>query len=774
MKTRRSKLLLAALTLSLACAGLYAGPAAPADAVVSSPIEAGPKDLRLWYDEPAPDSDDGWIDYSIPMGNGYMGANLFGGTDKERIQITENSTQDSNNTIGGLNNFAEVYIDFDHDEVAHYTRELLLNEGVSRVQYEHDGVEYHREFFTSYPDKVMAVRLSASDDEELSFTLRPTIPYITDYRQQPGDNRGKSGRVVAEGDTVTLSGVMEYYNLQFEGQFKVIPDGGTLQAYNDQDDDNGTITVTDANSAVILIAVGTNYELDSQVISAGNRLDKLKGFAHPHAKVSKYLADASAKSYDELLAAHQADYLELYDRVNFDLGSVEPSITTDALVDAYRNGDYNPYLEELVFQFGRYLLISSSRAGTLPPNLQGLWNVYQDPPWRSGYWHNINLQMNYWPAFPTNLPELFDSYVGYYNTYLPRQRQYATQYVNQFNPDQLDPGGDNGWSMGNSTWPYNGSGRSSHSGFGTGAWIAMLFWDYYDYTRDEELLEDVVFPAIHGQANFLSRFVRNHDGHLLANPSASPENAGSLQTIGTTFDQQMIYENHRNTIKAAEILGRSDGVVEKLRDQLPLLDPIVIGKSGQIKEYREEEYYGEIGDPLHRHMSHLLGLYPGQLIDTTTPAWLDAAKVSLTGRGQVGGTGWAQAERIGKWARAQDGEEAYFFYNYLIRRHSLHNLFNKTPVQTRRPGRAYFELPQVWKHGLGARSYRSRPGRAAGLRELFTLQSPSKRAGDHPTGPAVVQAGVDVLGLGPAVDPGHLSPPARDRRPRFGNDPSVR
>lgn len=673
---KKSGFLAVILAVSVVCSLFTAGLGASAEAVILSSTTANSsKNLKLWYDKPAPDNDTGWIDHSIPMGNGYMGVNLFGGTDKERIQITENSTQDSNSNIGGLNNFAEVYIDFNHNGATNYMRDLVLNEGVAHVQYDYNGVHYKREFFTSYPDKVMAIRLSASQEGELSFTLRPTIPYLTEYREKPGDNRGKSGTVKAEGDMITLSGAMEYYNLQFEGQFKVIPDGGTMQAQNDPSNNNGTITVSDANSAVILIAVGTNFEFNSQVVSASNRLDKLKGFAHPHAKVTQYLTNAAAKSFDELLASHQEDYLGLYDRVNFDLGAEEPSIPTDKLVDDYRNGIYSPYLEELVFQFGRYLLICSSRDNTLPPNLQGIWNVYQDPPWRSGYWHNVNLQMNYWLAFSTNMPELFESYIDYFNVYLPRQQQYATQYINQYNKSQLDPGGDNGWSMGNSAWPYNGSGKSSHSGFGTGAWTAMLFWDYYDFTRDEQLLKDVVYPAIYGQANFLSRFVREYDGYLLANPSSSPENADSLQTIGTTFDQQTIYENHRNTLKAAEILGYSNDVLDKLNSQLPRLDPIVIGKSGQIKEYREEEYYGDIGEYNHRHISQLLGVFPGQLINTSTPAWLDAAKVSLAERGP-GGTGWAEAERIATWARTLDGEQAYFYYNYLIKRHSMHNLFN--------------------------------------------------------------------------------------------------
>ncbi|MGJ8654577.1 MAG: glycoside hydrolase family 95 protein, partial [Opitutaceae bacterium] len=216
------------------------------------------KVMRLTYDEPAPDSDFGWANASIPMGNGYMGVNVFGGSATERIQITENSLYDWADKNSGLkrrgvNNFAEVYIDFDHSNVSGYTRALDLNEGISTVKYEQGGVTYSREYFTSYPDKVMAIRLNASEAGKLSFTLRPTIPFIGD---------GKKGSVSAEGDTVTLSGVMTYYQIQFEGQFKVIPQGGKMNASKTK----GTITVSDADSALILIAVGTNYQFDPQVI----------------------------------------------------------------------------------------------------------------------------------------------------------------------------------------------------------------------------------------------------------------------------------------------------------------------------------------------------------------------------------------------------------------------------------------------------------------------------------------------------------------------------
>lgn len=622
------------------------------------------KALRLWYDEPAPDSNEGWINRSIPMGNGYMGINVFGGTASERIQITENSLyaggQDRGLKRRGLNNFAEVYIDFDHNDTRNYERELNLNDAVSSVSYEQDGVGYTREYFTSYPDKVMVIRLNASKAGKLAFTLRPTIPFL---------GEDKSGTVEAKGDTIILSGLMTYYNVQYEGQFKVIPVGGSMQA------GEGTLTVSNADSAVILIAVGTNYQLDPKVFLTAEVADKLEGFPHPHAKVTSYIADAEAKSYDELLASHEADYTELYDRVGLDLGADAPAITTDELVDAYPNGTSSRYLEELAFQFGRYMLICSSRAGTLPPNLQGIWNVYERPPWSSQYLHDTNVQMAYAPAFNANLPELFESYAAFFKAFQPRQQLYATQYIKQYNPSQLDPNGDNGWSGPFWASPYAVPGKSPVAGFGTGSWIAQMFWDYYDYTRDESLLEHTVYPVMYEQANFVSRFVTDVDGALLANPSSSPEQK-KRNTVGTTFDQQMFYENHHNTLTAAKILGRSDPLLEKFETQLPLLDPIQVGKSGQIKEFRDEEYYGEFGDKHHRHTSMLLGEYPGQLINDKTPAWLDAVEVSLTKRTNSSHIGWARAERIAFWARVHDGEESYSFYQDLLGNNFMHNLFN--------------------------------------------------------------------------------------------------
>ena len=641
----------------------------------TAPADRSGTALRLLYDHPAANNNDGWVSQSLPLGNGYMGVNLFGGVQQDRLQITENSLVDApTEKIGGLNNFAEVFLEFPHTASSKYSRDLMLNSATAHVSYDDAGVNYQREYFASYPDKVFVIRLRASKTGALEFTLHPTIPYLADFRHAQDDHRGKHGTVKADGNTITLAGTMDYYGIKFEGQFKVIPQDGTLTTNSD----NGAINVRGATSAVILIAIGTNYPIGNpQVFSATDRLDKLKGFPDPHKKVSDIMAAAATRRYEDLLARHEADYTKLYDRVNFSLDTPMPSITTDKLIDRVRSGESSAYLDELAFQFGRYLLISSSRSGALPPNLQGVWNVYQDPPWTAGYWHNVNLQMNYWLAFNTNLSELFDPYIDFYRAYLPAHQALAKQYLTQYHPSGLSADGDNGWALGNSMRPYERSGKANHSGFGTGPWTTMLFWDDYDFTRDKKLLREVVYPAMRGQANFLSRFVQDVDGKLLAKPSSSPENANSLQTVGATFDQQMIYENYRDTIEAARILGLHDPLIPVLKTQLPRLDPILIGDSGQIKEYREETTYGSIGDPHHRHMSQLLGLYPGQLINSTTPAWLAAAKVSLEGRGLTAGTpGWAVAQRLATWARTGDGNQAYACYHTWQSNHAMYNLWN--------------------------------------------------------------------------------------------------
>ena len=655
------------------------------------------KELKLWYDSPAPfgnedlrkwtwegptasDPDDGWEKWSLPLGNGYLGACVFGRTKTERIQITENSLCNPYfKGSGGLNNFAEIYLDFGHENLRDYTRDLVLDDAVAHVQYSCDGVTYRRECFASYPDKVFALRLTASEPGRVSFTLRPEVPYQKAFGAP--DFMGKSGSVTAEGDTITLSGLLEHYQVAFEGQLCVIPDGGVMTAQNGEN--SGTITVESADSAVILLAVGTNYRMESRVFCEGEREQKLAPYPHPHERVSRILREASEKSYETLLAAHLEDYRALFQRVRLNLGGEGPSIPTDRLLKNYQNGRHDPYLEELYFQYGRYLLICSSRKGTLPANLQGIWSRYEDSPWSAGYWHNINVQMNYWPVFSTNLAELFESYADYNEAYRDAAEGIADQFLEAYLPENRAAGeGANGWTVGTAASPYlvTSPGRS-HSGPGTAALTSKLFWEYYDFTRDKEILKNHTYPAVAGVAAFLSKVLKPYDGKLLSVISASPEqhqDGVPYLTVGCAFDQQLIWENHHDTQTAAELLGETGALTETVREQIDRLDPVQVGGSGQVKEYREENFYGEIGDPHHRHVSHLMGLYPGTLINGNTEAWLDAAKVALNGRGDQS-TGWAMAHRFTLWARAKDGERAYVLYQTLLKKGTLTNLWDTHP-----------------------------------------------------------------------------------------------
>ncbi len=683
---------LCSLILLMACTLL------PATFLLSQPLR---KQYRLWYDKPAPDLpithldslnakalveatplDPSWENWSLPIGNGYMGASIFGRTITERVQITENSLASRSLYKGvGLTNFAELYIELDHTSPVNYIRSLQLNDAVSKVKYEQDGVQFERTYFASYPDKVLVIKLTASQKGKLSFTLRPEIPYKKASGLASNFN-GKTGKVVAQNDLITMAGNMECLNILFEGQCKVITEGGTLKAYNDEQGDNGKITVTGANAALIIVAVGTNYQLDSSVFLEHDYAKKLEGNTPPHEKVSAIIQAVAGKSYDSLLANHQRDYTGLFSRAALDLSSVESKLTTDSLLKNYKAGIIDPYLEELYFQYGRYLLICSSRPGTLPPNLQGIWNQYDVAPWTGGYWHNINIQMNYWPVFSTNLTELFQSFLDYNLAYRKAATKGATQYIKNNNPTMLSPDGDNGWTIGTGASAYNISTPGVHSGPGTGTMTSKMFWDYYEFTGDTGILKNITYPAILGMSRFLSKVVIDTAGLLLTSPSYSPEQRRMgkeyYKTTGSAFDQQMIVENHRDVLKAAQLIGDKSPLLALLKQQLPRLDPVQVGWSGQVKEYREEKYYGELVDPKHRHTSQLIGLYPGTIINSTTPAWLDAAKESLNLRGDKA-TGWGMAFRLNLWARTKDGDRAYLLYQTMLKKSTLDNLWDTHP-----------------------------------------------------------------------------------------------
>ena len=623
-------------------------------------------DYTLRYRKPAADSHYGWEHESLPIGNGWLGANIFGTVARDRIQITENSLQNPGH-LGGLNNLGELYLHFDQAGVRNYERGLRLNDAVAYTAYEAAGTVCRREYFASYPDRVLVIRLTA--DRPFSFRAELVVPYCKPYAKQPGDGGGKTGSVTYGGNRAHLRGTMEFYNVRFAGELAVVTDGRV----------GSDLQVENATEAVLYLAVGTNYVLAPETFLQEDPRKKLPD-RDPANAVEAILNKALEKGYDAVLADHLADYRNLFGRVTLDLGKAE-TLPADRLLHAYSRGRKSPWLEALYFQYGRYLLIASSRKGTLPANLQGTWNVHDQSPWGSGYWHNINVQMNYWPAFSTNLAETFTAYADFNAAFREKASHLAGEYIRKHMPE--NEGENCGWTVGTGIYPYSVEGPGGHSGPGTGGLTTKLFWDAYDFTRDPEMLERVTWPALRGMSEFLTKTVKKDpDGLYRADFSASPEQEQGrayYHTRGCAFDQQMIWENGRDFLKAAQILGKTeDPVCDAQKAQQPFYHPIRVGESGQIKEFEEESFYGEIGEYTHRHISQLVALYPGTAITHSTPAWMDGARITLTRRGDRS-TGWALAHRLNAWARLGDGDHAYRLLRNLLGKRTMENLWDLHP-----------------------------------------------------------------------------------------------
>lgn len=650
------------------------------------------KDYIVWDDEPAPNRggdisiqkaggfpyDEDWEKRSYPIGNGYMGANIFGRTDVERIQITEKTMFNKGlYALGGLTNFAEINLEIGHLNPENYRRSINLNEAISTVNYTLGGTEYSREYFMSYPDNVLVIKLSSNKKGAISLTLKPEIPYLRDTINR----YWKVGTMSAKKNLITMSGMDNYFNVKFETQIKIINQGGKLITSNDKN--KSSIKVSKADEVLIIIAAGTNYELSEQLFLTERNNTKLDINKYPHHKVTSLISNAVLKGYKKLKAAHLSDYQNLFSRVSIDLGNLPSKQKTIELLKDYKSNNKNTYLEELLFQYGRYLLISSSRKGALPSGLQGVWSQYEITPWTGGYWHNINIQMNYWGAMNTNLAETFTPYIEYHQAYIPKAYELGSRYIQRKHPDHYsEETRSNGWTIGTAANPYKIRASGGHSGPGTGGMTSKLLWEYYDFTRDTIFLKKIGYPALLGMSKFLSKTVEpSPEGHLLIQNSASPEimhDGKYYMTTGSTFDQGFVWENHSDLLKAAVVLGKSDEFLDLVKTQLPKLDPIIIGKSGQIKEFREEQFYGEIGESNHRHVSHLCPLYPGTLINSATLSWLQAAKVSLDLRGNDT-SGWGMAHRLNLRARTKDGEKSYELVKKIVAERTLPNLWMTHP-----------------------------------------------------------------------------------------------
>ena len=651
--------------------------------------------MILRYDAPAPFKDDfldsstyenSWERFSLPLGNGYFGANLFGRLLTERVQISDPTLCNPYyapkkvprriSCASGVNNMAELLFDIGHEGAACYERSLSIDDAVHTVKYTYGGVSFTRTAFTSHPDRVLVMRFTASEKGKVSFSVKNVIPFICEYNVEEGDGMAKSGEVTVEDGDIVARGKMHYYGILFENRLRVLHEGGTLIA------DGDTLTLSGADSAVVIFTCATNYRLESRVFLEPDAKQKLAGYPAPTELVKELVDRAAAKGYDELLADHLLDYHSLFSRVKLSLDEEYPTAATDSLLNRYKAGERSPYFELLLYHYGRYLMISASRT-QLPAHLQGIWNAFSDSPWSCGYWHNINLQMNYWSTGPANLSETFIPYVNYARAYMPLAEQHADKFVGESYPDKLSAPGTNGWIIGTGAWPYtiDGFKGASHSGPGTGAFTALLFWDYYDYTRDEEFLRDFGYPALRSMSVLYTKLLEESDGLYLIKDSASPEQVHEgkyYHTVGCAFDQQMVYECFRRTIDSANVLGIKDALIDELEAMLPHLEPVLIGDDGQIKEFREETTYSSIGEPLHRHVSHLVGLYPGTVINEKHPEWLKAAEVTLNRRGDRTHC-WAAAHRMLLWTRTGNGDRAFDLLQSLIQNNVMENLWDRHP-----------------------------------------------------------------------------------------------
>jgi alpha-L-fucosidase 2 len=574
--------------------------------------------LALHYSQPAED----WQSQALPIGNGRLGAMIFGDARREHLQLNEISlwTGDEKDT-GSYQNLADLWLDLAHGAPQGYERRLDIDSAIHSIQYKADGIAYRREYLASAPQQVLVLRYTADRPGAYNGTLK-----LADAH---------AARTTATGNLLTAGGKLAN-GLQYETAINVVNTGGRVTASAD-----GTLHIENVDALTIFVAAGTNYLAD--------RAHGWRGDA-PHERIDRQLRAAAAKTYADLRAAHVADYQRLFRRVSLNLGAGAGDLPTDERLVRYRDGAADPELEALFFQYGRYLLISSSRPGSLPANLQGLWNNSNNPPWRSDYHSNINIQMNYWLAEPTNLSECAIPFFDYVNS-LRGVRAEATRqhYANV-----------RGWTV-----------QTENNIFGAGsfkwnppgsAWYAQHFWEHYAFTRDQDFLRKTAYPVLKEVTQFWEdHLVARADGALVTPDGWSPEHGP--EEPGVTYDQEIVWDLFTNYLEAAAALDVDAEYRQKvalLREKL--LKP-KIGAWGQLQEWPEDR--DDIRDE-HRHTSQLFALHPGrQISPVATPELANAAKVSLTARGDQS-TGWAMAWRINFWARLLDGDHAYRLLRNLL------------------------------------------------------------------------------------------------------------
>ena len=625
-------------------------------------------DLSLWYSQSAI----AWDRQALPIGNGQMGAMIFGGTNVEHIQFNEESLWIGNeDDTGAYQDFGEVTVQLNSGgEVTNYRRELDLTRALHRVTYEQNGVKFTREAFASFPGKVIVVRFTADKPGAISAEVAMTDAHAHGYALKYGDKPVPATPADYQTETsakplgITISGMFpgyqyakrkegkeEWLPLHREAQLRVLHEGGTVSTQN------GKVQVEKADSLTLLLAAGTDFKQDRSAHWRGEL---------PHTVVTARLDAAAKKDYSVLLAEHLSDYQRLFDRVTLSLdGTRAAALPTDLRLKQYDGKNPDLGLEELMFQYGRYLLISSSREGGLPANLQGKWNNKNKPAWRCDYHTDVNLEMNYWLADVANLGECFQPFADWIQS-IRAVRLEATKKA--FNTRGWILRGESGL-FGGSTWNWTP---------GTSAWFMQNSFDHYAFTHDKEYLRTLAYPAMKEVCEFwIDRLKALLDGTLVAPQGYSPEHGPVEDSV--SFEQQLVWDLFNNTIEAADALGTDKEFRDLLVAKRAKLVGPKIGKWGQLQEWMVDR-----DDPNdhHRHTSHLIAVYPGRQISVTkTPELAKAAAVSLDARGVTGDSHreWAFAWRMSIWARLANGDKAHFMYENLLKSGVLPNLFCSHP-----------------------------------------------------------------------------------------------
>lgn len=670
------------------------------------------KGLSIWFDTPnVMEEHTAWESQSLPIGNGSLGANIIGSVDTERITFNEKTLwrggpntakgaeyywnvnkqsahvldeirkaftegdqqkaemltrQNFNSEVpyeanrekpfrfGNFTIMGEFYVETGLDTlgISDYKRILSLDSALAVVQFKKDNVAYQRSYFISYPANVMVMRFSAdrAGMQNLVFSYTP--------------NSISQGSLSGDGDKgLVFSASLNNNGMKYVVRIQAETKGGTLS------NKGCRLTVKGADEVVFYVTADTDYKMN---FNPDFKDPKTYVGVDPAETTCQWINNAVMQGYTALFQQHYSDYAALFNRVRLNLNPTVKTydIPTPQRLKNYRNGQPDYYLEELYYQFGRYLLIASSRAGNMPANLQGIWHNDVDGPWRVDYHNNINVQMNYWPACPTNLSECMLPLVDFIRTLVKPGEKTAQSYF-----------GARGWTASISsnifgfTTPLESQDMSWNFNPMAGPWLATHIWEYYDYTRDLNFLKETGYELIKSSADFAVDYLwHKPDGTYTAAPSTSPEHGPVDQ--GTTFVHAVVREILLDAIEASKVLGVDKKKRKQWNDVLSKLVPYKIGRYGQLMEWSTD-----IDDPKdeHRHVNHLFGLHPGHTVSpVTTPELATAAKVVLLHRGD-GATGWSMGWKLNQWARLQDGNHAYTLFGNLLKNGTMDNLWDTHP-----------------------------------------------------------------------------------------------